>query len=67
MPHPPSNLPTYLRVSQIVKPHGILPISKSTWWAGVASGRYPQAVKLGPGITVWALRDILALAETGVR
>lgn len=26
----------------------ILPISKSTWWNGVASGRFPKPVKLGP-------------------
>lgn len=62
-PHPPS---AYLRVSQIVRPHGLLPIARSTWWAGVASGRYPQPVKLGPGITVWPTRLILELAENGI-
>lgn len=30
----------------------IIPVSKSTWWAGVKSGRYPQPVKLGPRITI---------------
>lgn len=58
--------PVYLRVSQIVKPHGILPIARSTWWAGVSSGRYPKPIRLGPGITAWSLRDILALAENGI-
>ena len=24
-----------------------IPVSKSTWWAGVKSGRYPKPVKLG--------------------
>jgi hypothetical protein len=39
----------------------IIPVSKSTWWAGVKSGRYPQSVKLGPRITAWRVEDILEL------
>ena len=61
-----NHTPAYLRASEIVRPHGLLPISRSTWWAGVASGRYPKPVKLGPGITVWPTRLILDLAENGV-
>lgn len=61
-----SPTPAYLRVNQIVQPNGLLPIARSTWWAGVASGRYPKPVKLGPGITVWPARLILELAENGV-
>ncbi len=45
----------------------LLPISRSTWWQGVRSGRYPQPVRLGPGVTCWRLADILALIEEGVR
>lgn len=33
----------FIRLSTILK---IIPISKSTWWAGVKSGRYPKSVKL---------------------
>lgn len=62
---PTQNL-AYLRVNQIVRPNGILPIARSTWWAGVASGRYPKPVKLGPGITCWPTRLVLELAENGV-
>ena len=43
-----------------------LPISRSTWLAGVASGRYPQPVKLGPKITAWRLEDIQKLIDWGV-
>lgn len=39
----------------------IIPVSKSTWWAGVKSGRFPQPVKLGPRITVWRVEDIRTL------
>ena len=39
----------------------IIPVSKSTWWAGVKSGRYPKSVKLGPRITAWRVEDIREL------
>lgn len=38
-----------------------IPISKSSWWAGVKSGRYPQPVKLGPRTTAWHVEDIRKL------
>lgn len=41
----------------------VIPVSKSTWWDGVKSGRYPHSVKLGPGITAWRAEDIHALIE----
>ena len=36
----------------------IVPVCRSTWWAGVASGRYPKPVKLSPRVTVWKVEDI---------
>ena len=39
----------------------IVPVSRSSWWAGVASGRYPAAVKLGERTTCWRVEDIRAL------
>ena len=41
----------------------LIPVSRSTWWAGVASGRFPQPLKLSPGVTVWRAEDIRALIE----
>jgi predicted DNA-binding transcriptional regulator AlpA len=42
------------------------PVSKSTWWAGVRSGRFPAPVKLGERITAWRAEDIRALcAQAG--
>ena len=42
----------------------IIPVSKSTWWAGVKSGRYPQPVRtLGARITAWRVEDIRALIQ----
>jgi predicted DNA-binding transcriptional regulator AlpA len=55
-----------LRLGDILKPKGPLPISSSSWWAGVASGRYPKPVKLGPRTTAWRADDIRNLVEHGV-
>jgi predicted DNA-binding transcriptional regulator AlpA len=51
----------YLRLPQVL---AIIPVSKSTWWAGVRSGRYPQPTRaLGERITAWAASDIRELIE----
>lgn len=50
-----------LRLSSILAPHGPIPVSKSTWWAGVRAGRYPKPIKLGPRITAWRAEDIASL------
>jgi hypothetical protein len=43
----------------------IIPISKSSWWAGVKSGRYPKPVKLSARCTCWHVEDIRALIGAG--
>lgn len=52
-----------IRLSDVLK---LIPVGKSTWWAGCKSGRFPAAVKLGPGVTAWRYADIRALATKGV-
>jgi hypothetical protein len=42
----------------------IYPVSRSTWWDGVKSGRFPKPVKLGPRTTAWRVEDIRALIES---
>lgn len=51
----------FLRLPQILK---LIPIGKSTWWAGVKSGKYPQQVKLGERTAAWRVEDITALIES---
>ena len=52
----------FVRLSRVISPNGPIPVSKSTWWAGVKSGRFPQPVRfLGPGITAWRVEDIRRL------
>ncbi len=45
----------------------IIPIGKSSWWAGVKEGRFPKPVKLGPRTTVWRVEDIRDVIEHGVQ
>lgn len=54
----PTNTAPLLRLPQVLE---LLPISKSSWWAGVKSGKYPASVKLGPRTTCWLASDIHAL------
>lgn len=49
-----------LRLPAVLK---IVPVSKSSWWKGVAEGRFPRPVKLGPRTTAWRARDIYALVD----
>jgi prophage regulatory protein len=56
----------YVRLKSILAPNGPIPVSKSTWWLGVKSGRFPQPEKkLGARITVWRAEDIRKLFERG--
>ena len=49
-----------LRLPQVL---ALIPVSRSAWWAGCKSGRYPKPVKLGPRTTAWRASDIAALLE----
>jgi prophage regulatory protein len=59
-----SSLPTegFVRLKQILAPVGPIPVGKSTWWAGVKTGRFPAPSKcFGKGITVWNVQQIREL------
>ena len=67
-----SSLPEigYLRLPQIIGDPkadppipAIIPVGKSTWWAGVHSGRFPKPIKLTPRCSAWRVEDIRALME----
>ena len=57
-----SDSPRLLRLRAVLE---IIPISKSSWWAGVKSGRFPKPMKLGPKTTAWRADEIFALIEGG--
>ena len=48
-------VPEFLRLRDVL---GMIPISKSTWWAGTKTGRYPRGVKLSARTTAWRRTDI---------
>jgi prophage regulatory protein len=60
---PPPSFPEsgLVRLAAILAPKGPVPVSRSTWWAKVKSGEFPQPVKLGPRITCWQAEDIRQL------
>jgi len=59
MSQPQSSIPSigFLRLPQIL---AIIPISKSAWWEGCRTGRFPKPIKLGPRTTVWRAEEIAA-------
>jgi prophage regulatory protein len=65
-----SDIPRLLRLKQIIGDAKaeppilpIIPISKSSWWAGVKAGLYPEPLKIGPNTTVWREDEVRALVE----
>lgn len=70
MQNQPAALPPtgFVRLPQIIgNPNAsppipaVIPVCKTTWWAGVKSGRYPAPVKLSPRVAVWHVEEIRAL------
>lgn len=68
-----SNLPEtgFLKLKQIIGDTSanpaipaLIPVGKSTWWAGVKSGRFHQPIKFGPRMTVWRVEDIKKFIES---
>ena len=62
----------YLRLKQIVGDKnnsipGLIPVSASTWWAGVASGRFPKPYKISARVTAWRVEEIVELIEAIAR
>ena len=54
----------YIRLKEVL---ALIPVSKSTWYKGIADGRYPKPTKvLGTRIAAWDVKDIRSLLERGV-
>ena len=59
----PTKTDRLLRLAQIIP--DLLPISKSAFWNGVKSGRFPKSVKLGPRTICWRESEILEIVRQG--
>ena len=53
----------FVRLKNIIGPGNPIPVGKTAWWVGVGEGRYPQPVKLSPGVTAWRVEAIRELIE----
>lgn len=41
----------------------IIPVSRSTWYAGIKDGIYPAPIKISARASAWRLADIQTLVE----
>ena len=57
-----SHLPEmgFLRLADVLK---LIPVSRTTWLDGVASGRYPSSVRISGNCVAYRIEDIRALIE----
>jgi len=52
------NTNRFLRLNQVLD---IIPVPKSSWYAGIARGEYPKPIKLSKRSAAWKASDIQAL------
>lgn len=57
---PPLPTTGFVRLPEILS---VIPVSATTWWAGVRDGRYPKGIKLSARCTAWRAEDIRALID----
>lgn len=60
----------YARLKQIIGDNkafppiqGFIPVSKTTWWEGCKTGRFPKPIKLTKRTTVWRWSEIADLCR----
>jgi predicted DNA-binding transcriptional regulator AlpA len=51
----------FLRLPDVLD---IFPVSRSAWWAGIKTGKYPRGVKLSVRTTAWRVEDLRELIST---
>lgn len=56
-----------LRLPQVIGPYGLLPISRSAFYAGIRTGRFPKPIRLGPRTSAWSKAAIIAVIEDAKR
>ncbi len=48
----------FVRLPQVL---AVIPVSKTNFWNGIKTGKYPQPVKIGARTTAWRVEDIREL------
>ncbi len=60
------NVSPLLKIYQVIGDpkrgiQGLIPVSRSSWYAGIKAGIYPAGVKIGQRSIAWRHADIAAL------
>ncbi len=50
----------FLRLNQVLK---LIPVSRSTWCAGVKAGRFPNRVRISQRVVAWRAEDLRAFID----
>jgi predicted DNA-binding transcriptional regulator AlpA len=53
----------FVRLRDIIGPTGLIPVSRSSWYAGVKDGRFPKPIKLGRRTAAWRVDEIRDLIK----
>jgi len=53
----------FVRLADIIRPKGPLPISRASWYVGIKSGRFPKPLPFGSRTAVYRVEDIRALIQ----
>jgi predicted DNA-binding transcriptional regulator AlpA len=53
------NLTPASKLLRLPKVLELIPVSKSSFWDGVKTGRYPKPVKISPNISAWFEHDLI--------
>jgi prophage regulatory protein len=53
----------FVRLSSIIGPRGPIPVSRSSWFAGIKSGVFPAPVRIGSRISAYRVEDIRRLIQ----
>jgi prophage regulatory protein len=53
------NLTPTGKLLRLPKVQELIPVSKSHFWDGVKTGRYPKPVKISPNISAWYENEII--------
>jgi prophage regulatory protein len=57
----------FLRLNQIIGDDThppIIPVGKTTWYAGIKAGKFPKPIRLGLRTSAYRVEDIRALVES---
>lgn len=51
-----------IRIADVLE---IIPVSRSTFWAWVRTGKFPAPIKLSAGVSCWRKKDVISWIDSG--